>query len=108
MANPAFLSYNQRGMLARLRCLELEDWERIPDCGEGLAQRLYRAARQGTSLEDVYELAKTTRDAHARIRLTERRGAGGPGRKRMGGGGATYFSEGAVKRVRSRRPVVAS
>ena len=43
MDNPAFLSYNQRGMLARLRCLELEDWERIPDCGEGLAQRLYGA-----------------------------------------------------------------
>ena len=68
MDNPAFLSYNQRGMLARLRCLELEDWERIPDCGEGLAQRLYRAVRQGTSLEEIYDLAKTKRYAHARIR----------------------------------------
>ena len=68
MDNPAFLTYNQRGMLARLRCLEIEDWERIPDCGEGLAQRLYRAVRQGTSLEEVYDLAKTKRYAHARIR----------------------------------------
>lgn len=68
MDNPAFLAYNQRGMLARLRCLEIEDWERIPDCGEGLAQRLYRAVRQGTSLEEVYDLAKTKRYAHARIR----------------------------------------
>lgn len=68
MDNPAFLSYNQRGMLARLRCLELEDWEHIPDCGEGLAQRLYRAVRQGTSLEEIYDLAKTKRYAHARIR----------------------------------------
>ena len=68
MDNPAFLAYNQRGMLARLRCLEIEDWERIPDCGEGLAQRLYRAVRQGTSLEEAYDLAKTKRYAHARIR----------------------------------------
>lgn len=66
--NPAFLSYNQRGMLARLRSLTVEDWEQIPDCGEGLAQRLYRAVRQGTCLEEIYDLAKTKRYAHARIR----------------------------------------
>lgn len=68
MDDPAFLTYNQRGMLARLRALEVEDWEQIPDCGEGLAQRLYRAVRQGTSLEEIYDLAKTKRYAHARIR----------------------------------------
>lgn len=68
MDNPAFLTYNQRGMLARLRALEVEDWEQIPDCGEGLAQRLYRAVRQGTSVEEIYDLAKTKRYAHARIR----------------------------------------
>ena len=66
--NPAFLDYNLRGMLARLRNLSVEDWEHIPDCGEGLAQRLYRAVRQGTSLEEIYDLAKTKRYAHARIR----------------------------------------
>ena len=66
--NPAFLEHNQRGMLARLRELEVADWEQIPDCGEGLAQRLYRAVRQGTSLEEIYDLAKTKRYAHARIR----------------------------------------
>ena len=66
--NPAFLSHNQRGMLARLRQLEVADWERIPDCGEGLAQRLYRAVRQAVCLEEIYDLAKTKRYAHARIR----------------------------------------
>lgn len=66
--NPAFLSHNQRGMLARLRELEVADWERIPDCGEGLAQRLYRAVRQAVCLEEIYDLAKTKRYAHARIR----------------------------------------
>ena len=68
MDNPAFLEYNLRGMLARLRHLEVEDWEQIPDCGEGLAQRLYRAVRQATGLEELYDLAKTKRYAHARIR----------------------------------------
>lgn len=68
MDNPAFLEYNQRGLLARLRALGPEDWEQIPDCGEGLSQRLYRAVRQGTRLEEIYELAKTKRYAHARIR----------------------------------------
>lgn len=66
--NPAFLEYNLRGMLARLRRLTVEDWEQIPDCGEGLAQRLYRAVRRGVSLEEIYDLAKTKRYAHARIR----------------------------------------
>lgn len=68
MDNPAFMEHNLRGMLARLRALEPADWEQIPDCGEGLAQRLYRAVRQATHLEELYELAKTKRYAHARIR----------------------------------------
>ncbi|HIT32962.1 MAG TPA: nucleotidyltransferase family protein [Candidatus Enterenecus stercoripullorum] len=66
--NPARLGYNERGALSRLRGLEGAELEALPDCGEGLANRLYRACRQAVRLEELYELAKTKRYAHARIR----------------------------------------
>lgn len=66
--NPASLKYGERWVLARLRAMDEEDFAALPDCGEGLSHRLYRAARQGRTLEEVYELAKTKRYAHARIR----------------------------------------
>ena len=66
--NPAFLCYAERAVLARLRTMELSDLEALPDSGEGLAQRLYRAARKGATLSGVYGLAKTKRYAHSRIR----------------------------------------
>ena len=68
MDNPAALGYNERGVLSRLRGLELADFAALPDCGEGLAARLYRSVRQATALEELYALAKTKRYAHARIR----------------------------------------
>ena len=66
--NPASLKWGERWVLGRLRALDEGDFAALPDCGEGLSQRLYRAARQGRTLEEVYELAKTKRYAHARIR----------------------------------------
>ena len=66
--DPASLSHAERAVLARLRTMEIKDLEALPDSGEGLAQRLYRAARQGTTLAEVYDLAKTKRYAHSRIR----------------------------------------
>lgn len=68
MENPASLRYNERGVLTRLRSMAAEDFEQLPDCGEGLAVRLYEAARRAASLEELYDLAKTKRYAHARIR----------------------------------------
>lgn len=68
MDNPASLRYNERGVLSRLRELEQADFAALPDCGEGLANRLYRACRQAVGLEELYQLAKTKRYAHARIR----------------------------------------
>ena len=68
MDNPAGLGYNERGALTLLRRLGPEDFAALPDCGEGLANRLYRASRQATGLEELYALAKTKRYAHARIR----------------------------------------
>ena len=68
MANPAALRFHERGVLGRLRSMEVEELERLPDSGEGLAGRLHQAAREAVSLEQLYELAKTKRYAHARIR----------------------------------------
>ena len=68
MDNPGSLRYNERGVLARLRSMTAADFERIPDCGEGLAVRLEEAVRKAVTLEEVYDLAKTKRYAHARIR----------------------------------------
>lgn len=68
MENPACLKYNERGVLSRLRAMTAEDFEALPDCGEGLAVRLYEAVRKAAALSEVYDLAKTKRYAHARIR----------------------------------------
>lgn len=66
--NPAGLVYGERAVLARLRSMDEGEFAALPDCGEGLFHRLYRAVRQGRTLEEVYGLAKTKRYAHARIR----------------------------------------
>lgn len=68
LENPAGLRFNERAVLARLRQMKPADFERLPDCGEGLAVRLYDAARQAVTLEELYDLAKTKRYAHSRIR----------------------------------------
>ncbi len=66
--NPAGLKHGERGVLAVLRAMEEEDFAALPDCGEGLSHRVYRAVRQGRTLEEIYDWAKTKRYAHARIR----------------------------------------
>ena len=66
--NPASLKYGERGALAALRAMDEAEFAALPDCGEGLSHRIYRAVRQGRTLEEVYSLAKTKRYAHARIR----------------------------------------
>lgn len=60
----------ERAMLARLRTMDEAGFAALPDSGaaEGLPFRLVRAARQAASLEMFYDLAKTRRYAHARIR----------------------------------------
>ena len=58
----------ERLILARLRTLSLEQLARLPDCSEGLAQRLYAALRHSSTLEEVWQRCKTKRYSHARIR----------------------------------------
>ena len=66
--NPASMKTGERWMLAALRRMDESGCAALPDCGEGLSHRLYRAVRQGRTLDEVYALAKTKRYAHARIR----------------------------------------
>ena len=58
----------ERTILARLRCLSKEDLSRLPDCSEGIENRLYQAIRDSRSLEEVWEKTKSKRYSHARIR----------------------------------------
>ena len=63
------LSRAERTMLALLRAMTAEDWATLPDSGavEGLPQRMERAGRQCTSMEQFFELAKTKRYTRARL-----------------------------------------
>jgi len=68
MENPASLKQNERGILTILRAVKAEDLAQLPDSGEGLDRRLYEVIRKAGTLEEIYDLAKTKRYAHARIR----------------------------------------
>ncbi|MEA4932922.1 MAG: nucleotidyltransferase family protein, partial [Lawsonibacter sp.] len=60
----------ERAVLTRLRTMTAADWAELPDAGEaeGLPRRLEQAGRQCTSVEEFFELAKTKRYTHARLR----------------------------------------
>lgn len=70
LALPAFSDPAERAFLSRLRTMTAADWAQLPDSAssEGLPDRLARAGRQARSLEEFYELAKTKRYPHARLR----------------------------------------
>lgn len=60
----------ERAVLSRLRAMTEGDFAALADsaAAEGLPRRLVRSARQAGSLTEFYDLAKTKRYAHARIR----------------------------------------
>lgn len=64
------LERTERAILARLRTMTAGDWAGLPDSGqsEGLPQRLEQAGRQCTGISGFFELAKTKRYTHARLR----------------------------------------
>lgn len=66
----ANLSRIERAMLAKLRTMTVQDWEKLPDSGhaEGLSRRMERAAHLAGSLAEFFTLAKTKRYTHARLR----------------------------------------
>lgn len=55
-------------ILCRLRTAKPEDFSKTPDVREGLENRILAAARQATSLQELYDAVKSKRYSHARIR----------------------------------------
>ena len=55
-------------LLSALRTLPAERFERLPGAGEGFGRRLFRAAKEAGTLEELYQMAKTRRYALSRIR----------------------------------------
>lgn len=64
----AHLVWAERAVLAKLRTMSPEELCALPDCGEGLENRILEAAGKAGSLEELYDLVKSKRYAHARIR----------------------------------------
>lgn len=65
----------ERAILSHLRRMRLEELETVPDAGDGLAQRLWRAAQTAATLDELWETAKTKRLTHARLRRVTLRAA---------------------------------
>ena len=65
---PAALEHNTRGIFTRLRTMTAAGFAALPDCGEGLENRLLRAVRESTTLAGCYDQVKSKRYAHARVR----------------------------------------
>ncbi len=57
-----------RAVLAHLRRMSEEDFQRYDGGGEGLYHRFYQAVRSSTDLESLLTAAKTKRYTHARLR----------------------------------------
>lgn len=70
LALPPFSDAVERAFLARIRTMTPADWAELPDSArlEGLPERLTRAGQDARSLAEFYELAKTKRYPHARLR----------------------------------------
>lgn len=69
------LRHLERAILSRLRSLNVEALETFPDAGDGLAQRLWKAAQTAATLDELWAAAKTKRLTHARLRRVTLRAA---------------------------------
>ena len=65
---PADLRHMERAILADWRTASAEELSALPDVSEGLEMRIQDAAYRASSLAELYDLAKTKRYTHARIR----------------------------------------
>ncbi len=65
---PACFDESERAILSRLRMLSVSDIKNAPDVSEGLENRIYNAIQTATSLEELYDIIKTKRYTHSRIR----------------------------------------
>lgn len=65
---PLFSQDLELAAISRLRSFGLSDFEKLQDCGEGLARCIATAAKNETSLEAIAAAAKSKRYALSRIR----------------------------------------
>lgn len=65
---PVFLKSAENTVLYSARMMSREDFAKAPDISEGIENRISDAARKATSLNELYDIAKTKRYSHARIR----------------------------------------
>ncbi len=65
---PACFDESERAILSRLRMLSVSDIKNAPDVSEGLENRIYNAIQTATSMEELYDIIKTKRYTHSRIR----------------------------------------
>lgn len=65
---PCPISKLEFSILCCMRQLSAEDIGLSPDVSEGIEYRIHDAALKASSLEELYQLAKTKRYSHARIR----------------------------------------
>ncbi len=54
--------------LVKLRSFTVKDFKSLPDVSEGMENRLYSAAQNSTSLNEFFEMVKTKRYTHSRVR----------------------------------------
>ena len=66
--SPVSLRALERAMLSKFRQMSPADFQKLPEVGEGLEYRLYRAAGEAVGLDQFYALVKSKRYSHARIR----------------------------------------
>lgn len=65
---PVSVEESERAILSRLRMLTAADIAKAPDVSEGLENRIFNAIQSATSLEELYDIVKTKRYTHSRIR----------------------------------------
>ena len=61
--------YNcETAILSKLRTMTSDDFRKITDVSEGLENKIEKAVREATSLDELYNLIKSKRYTHSRIR----------------------------------------
>ena len=64
----ATLENLENAILYKLRCMTADEIANIPDVAHGLENRIYNAARNACSIDELFDLIKTKRYTAARIR----------------------------------------
>lgn len=64
---PASLSNCERAILAKLRCMQPDDFLQIPDVCEGLENKIYKSVKKATSLAELYSGIKSKRYTQLRV-----------------------------------------